>query len=58
MKYAPLSEYMMPRDAEIALAKSAAPASISDRAAVKVFTTNGYEVVKPKLRADLERFQI
>jgi hypothetical protein len=31
-KYPPLSEYMMPRDAEIALAKSAAPDNISGRA--------------------------
>jgi hypothetical protein len=45
MKYAPLSEYMMPREAEISLAKSAAPAAISDRATVKTFTEHGYEVV-------------
>lgn len=45
MKYAPLNEYMMPRDTEIALAKSAAPASISDHATIKVFTARGYEVV-------------
>ena len=44
MKYPPLSAYMMARDAEIALAKSAAPASISDHATVKIFTTSGYEV--------------
>src|SRR5436305_1947032 len=44
MKYAPISEYMMPRATEISLAKSAAPASISDHATVKVFTTSGYEV--------------
>lgn len=30
-KHPSLSEYMMPRDAEIALAKSAAPANISNR---------------------------
>src|ERR1051326_4138028 len=46
MKYPPLSAYMMQRDAEIALAKSAAPASISDHATIKVFTANGYEVAR------------
>jgi hypothetical protein len=44
-KYPPLSEYLMPRDAEIALAKSAAPANISDRATIKVLTTSGFQVV-------------
>jgi hypothetical protein len=44
-KYPPLSEYLMPRDAEIALARSAAPASISDRATIKILTKSGYEVV-------------
>jgi hypothetical protein len=42
--YPPLSEYMMPRDAEMALARSAAPAAISDRATVKVLTASGYQV--------------
>ena len=45
-KYPPLSQYMMPRDAEVALAKSAAPANISDRATIKVLTTSGYQVVR------------
>jgi hypothetical protein len=45
-KYPPLTEYMMPRDAEIALARSAAPASISDRATIKVLTTSGYQVAR------------
>lgn len=45
-KYPPLSEYMMPRDAEIALARSAAPARISDRATIKVLTTSGYQVTR------------
>src|SRR5262245_58462953 len=44
-EYPPLREYMMPRDAEIALAKSAAPANISDNATIKVLTASGYEVV-------------
>jgi hypothetical protein len=44
-QYPSLREYMMPRDAEIALAKSAAPANISDHATIKVLTASGYEVV-------------
>jgi hypothetical protein len=44
-QYPPLREYMMSRDAEIALAKSAAPANISDHATVKGLTASGYEVV-------------
>jgi hypothetical protein len=44
-KYPPLSEYIMPRDAEIALAKSAAPANIGNRATIKVLTTSGFQVV-------------
>ena len=45
-KYPALSEYMMPRDTEIALARSAAPANISDRATIKVLTTSGYQVAR------------
>ena len=44
--YPPLSQYMMARDAEIAMARSAAPASISDRATVKILTKSGYEVAR------------
>src|SRR5260221_11317228 len=44
-KYPPLSEYLMPPDAEIALAKTAAPANISDRATIKVLTSSGFQVV-------------
>ena len=44
-KYPPLSEYMMPRDAEIALAKSAAPDHVSDHATIKVFTASGFQTV-------------
>jgi len=44
--YPPLSEYLMPRDAEIALARSAAPAGVSDSATIKVLTKSGYEVVR------------
>lgn len=43
-KYPPLSQYLMTRDAEIVLAKSAAPATISDRATIKVLTNLGYQV--------------
>ena len=44
-EYPPLSEYMMPQDAEVALAKSAAPQNISDHATIRVLTTSGYQVV-------------
>jgi hypothetical protein len=44
-KYPPLSEYMMERDAEISLAKSAAPEKISEHATIKVLTATGYKVV-------------
>ncbi len=41
---APVSKYMMPRDAEIEMARSAAPASLSSNAEVLVMTKSGYEV--------------
>jgi len=44
-QYPPLDEYLMPQDAEIALAKSAAPATISASATIKVLTESGYQVV-------------
>jgi hypothetical protein len=44
-KYPPLSEYMMEPDAEISLAKSAAPEKISEHATIKVLTATGYKVV-------------
>src|SRR5271169_1038100 len=40
---APIEQYLMDRDAEIALARSAAPPSISNDATVLVFGRNGYE---------------
>src|SRR6185312_3951896 len=40
---APISQYLMPRDAEISLARSAAPESISRDAEILVFTTTGYQ---------------
>jgi hypothetical protein len=45
-KYPPLEEYMLPRDDEVALARSAAPANISDRATIKVLSASGYQVVR------------
>ena len=44
-KYPPLSEYMMPQADEVALAKSAAPQSISEHATIRVFTASGYQTV-------------
>jgi hypothetical protein len=41
---APVSEYLMPRAAEIEMARSAAPASISAHAEVLVMTKTGYVV--------------
>jgi hypothetical protein len=40
--YPPLREYMMPRDSEIAMARSAAPGNIASRATVEVLTPMGY----------------
>lgn len=42
-KMAPLSQYLMQRNAEISLARSAAPASISSKAEVLVLGRHGYE---------------
>jgi len=44
-QYPPIEEYLMPQVAEIALAKSAGPANISDHATIKVLTTSGFSVV-------------
>jgi hypothetical protein len=41
---APVDQYMMERQAEIALAQSAAPASISSNAEVEVMGRHGYEI--------------
>ena len=43
-KMAPIEEYLMDRDAEIALARSAAPDAISHDASVLVLTRHGYEI--------------
>ena len=45
-KYPPISQYLMPRDAEVALARTAAPPAVSDRATVKVLTATGFEVAQ------------
>ena len=45
-KYPSLADYLMPREAEIALARSAAPASITDGATIKVLTASGYQVAR------------
>ena len=39
---APVEQYLMPESAEIALARTAAPASISDGAEVMVLRRDGY----------------
>ena len=44
-KYPPLSEYMMSQADEVALAKSAAPQSVSEHATIRVFTASGYQTV-------------
>jgi len=47
-KMAPLDQYLMPdRNAEIVLARSAAPPSISDNAEVMVLRRDGYHVAVP-----------
>src|SRR5262245_32805288 len=44
--YPPVDHYLMPKADEIALAKTAAPANISDRATIKVLTRSGFEVAQ------------
>lgn len=44
---APLERYLMPRDAEIALARSAGPESVTRDAEVLVLGPHGYEVAVP-----------
>jgi hypothetical protein len=43
-KYPPADRYLMPRHDEIALAHTAAPPGISDRATIKVLTRSGFVV--------------
>jgi hypothetical protein len=44
--YPPIDRYLMPRDAELALARTAAPPSISDHATIKVLTPTGFTVAQ------------
>ncbi|MET0552653.1 MAG: hypothetical protein ABW221_06420 [Vicinamibacteria bacterium] len=44
--YPPIGAYLMDRAAEVALARSAAPPTLSARATVKVLTASGYAVVE------------
>ena len=44
---APLAQYLMPRDAEIALARSAGPESVTREAQVLVLTPNGFQEAVP-----------
>jgi hypothetical protein len=44
LKMAPIEQYMMPRRQEIAMARSAAPPSVSAHAQVLVMTRTGYDV--------------
>jgi len=41
-KYPPLRDYLMPRDSEIALAKTAAPKNIASRATIEILTSSGF----------------
>src|SRR5215469_7304369 len=45
-KYPPIEQYLMHQADEIALAKTAGPTNISDRATIKVLTKSGYEVAQ------------
>lgn len=45
-KYPPFEQYLMPQVDEIALARTAASANISDRATIKVLTKTGFEVAQ------------
>jgi hypothetical protein len=44
-EYPPLGEYLMDPDAEIALARSAAPENVSGHATIEILNAAGYEVV-------------
>ena len=42
-KYPSMSEFMMPREAEIALARSAGPENLSSNATIKILTAKGFQ---------------
>ena len=44
-QYPPLSTYLMSRDSEVALARTAAPANITDHATLKALGAAGFQVV-------------
>jgi hypothetical protein len=44
-RYPPLAGYMMSHDAEVALAKSAAPPNVADHAGIKILTDTGFRTV-------------
>ena len=44
---APTAEYLMPRDSEIAFARTAAPSAVSRDARILVLTAHGYETAVP-----------
>jgi hypothetical protein len=44
--YPSLDRYMMPREPEAALARSAAPPNVSSKATIKILTQNGYQVAQ------------
>jgi hypothetical protein len=43
---APLAQYLMPRDEEVSLARSAAPRSISDHAEILILTKSGFQTAE------------
>ena len=45
-RYPPIDQYLMRQADEIALAKTAAPPNISDRATIKLLTRSGFEVAQ------------
>jgi hypothetical protein len=45
-KYPPIDRYLMPLDAEVALARTAAPSSIAEHATIKVLTKTGFTVAQ------------
>jgi hypothetical protein len=44
--YRPLQEFLMPRQAELAMARTAAPESITAHATIKLLTASGYQVAR------------
>jgi hypothetical protein len=44
--YPPIGAYLMERDAELGLARTAAPANVAGRATFKVLTASGYQMAK------------